>query len=380
MRPRKETREPDHQHLVPYFSMNPVNDQRTHVIVLFGGESAEHDVSCVTAAHVLRALDPNRYRITAVGITRIGKWVLATEATKALAAGPSQIPERLAAEGEPTSITPIIERARSDEHTVVIPLLHGPMGEDGTVQGVLELANVAYVGSGVLGSAVAMDKAVAKQLLAANHIAQADYVSLRDGSVTGAAIGEAIERLGLPLFVKPANMGSSIGVSKARTLDEVRSAITHALAYDEWVLLEEAVAGREIEVAILGNREPRASVPGEIIPSHEFYDYEDKYLVDGAALVVPARLGFELTREVQEQALRIFRILRAEGMARVDFFYEENGRGFLCNEINTIPGFTPISMYPKLWQASGLTYSQLLDELISLALERHARRRRNTQR
>ncbi|MEK7410134.1 MAG: D-alanine--D-alanine ligase family protein [Actinomycetota bacterium] len=360
--------------------MNPVNDQRTHVIVLFGGESAEHDVSCVTAAHVLRALDPNRYRITAVGITRIGKWVLATEATKALAAGPSQIPERLAAEGEPTSITPIIERARSDEHTVVIPLLHGPMGEDGTVQGVLELANVAYVGSGVLGSAVAMDKAVAKQLLAANHIAQADYVSLRDGSVTGAAIGEAIERLGLPLFVKPANMGSSIGVSKARTLDEVRSAITHALAYDEWVLLEEAVAGREIEVAILGNREPRASVPGEIIPSHEFYDYEDKYLVDGAALVVPARLGFELTREVQEQALRIFRILRAEGMARVDFFYEENGRGFLCNEINTIPGFTPISMYPKLWQASGLTYSQLLDELISLALERHARRRRNTQR
>lgn len=360
--------------------MNPVNDQRTHVIVLFGGESAEHDVSCVTAAHVLRALDPDRYRITAVGITRIGKWVLASGATKALAAGSSQIPERLVADGEPTSITPIIDQARSDGHTVVIPLLHGPMGEDGTVQGVLELANVAYVGSGVLGSAVAMDKAVAKQLLAANHIAQADYVSLRDGSITEAVIGEAVKRLGLPLFVKPANMGSSIGVSKAHTLDDVRLAITHALAYDEWVLLEEAVAGREIEVAILGNREPRASVPGEIIPSHEFYDYEDKYLVDGAALVVPARLGSEQIREVQHIALEIFRILRAEGMARVDFFYEENGRGFLCNEINTIPGFTPISMYPKLWQASGLTYGQLLDELISLALERHASRRRNTQR
>lgn len=360
--------------------MNPADEQRTHVIVLFGGESAEHDVSCVTAAHVLRALDPDRYRITAIGITRIGKWVLASDATKALAAGPSHLPERLVADGEPTSITPIIEQARSDEHTVVLPLLHGPMGEDGTVQGVLELANVAYVGSGVLGSAVAMDKGVAKQLLAANNIAQANYVSLRDGAITEAAIARAVERLGLPLFVKPANMGSSIGVSKARTLDEVRSAITHALAYDEWVLLEEAVTGREIEVAILGNLEPRASVPGEIIPSHEFYDYEDKYLVDGATLVVPARLSVEQIREVQQLAIAIFRILRAEGMARVDFFYEEGSRGFLCSEINTIPGFTPISMYPKLWQASGLTYGQLLDELISLALERHARQRRNTQR
>jgi D-alanine-D-alanine ligase len=360
--------------------MNPADDQRTHVIVLFGGESAEHDVSCVTAAHVLRALDPHRYRITAVGITRIGKWVLASEAMKTLAVGAASLPDRLVADGEPTSITPIIEQARADEHTVVLPLLHGPMGEDGTVQGVLELANVAYVGSGVLGSAVSMDKGVAKQLLAANNIAQADYVSLRDGLITDALIVSAVERLGLPVFVKPANMGSSIGVSKARTLDEIRVAITHALAYDEWVLIEEAVNGREIEVAILGNLEPRASLPGEIIPSHEFYDYEDKYLVDGATLVVPARLGAAQIHEVQQMALKIFRILRAEGMARIDFFYEETGRGFLCNEINTIPGFTPISMYPKLWQASGLTYGQLLDELISLALERHARQRRNTQR
>lgn len=360
--------------------MNPVEDQGTHVIVLFGGESAEHDVSCVTAAHVLRALDPHLYRITAVGITRVGKWVLASEATRALAAGPSHLPERLVASGEPTSITPIIEQARTNEHTVVIPLLHGPMGEDGTMQGVLELANVAYVGSGVLGSAVAMDKGVAKQMLAANNIAQADYVSLRDGLITEVAIADAVKQLGLPLFVKPANMGSSIGVSKAHTIDEVRSAIVQALKYDEWVLLEEAISGREIEVAILGNLDPRASVPGEIIPSHEFYDYEDKYLIDGAALVVPAQLSSEQIREVQHIALRVFRILRAEGMARIDFFYEENGRGFLCNEINTIPGFTPISMYPKLWQASGLTYGQLLDELISLALERHARQRRNTER
>ncbi len=360
--------------------MNAVDDQRTHVIVLFGGESAEHDVSCVTAAHVLRALDPLRYRITTVGITRAGKWVLATEATRSLAAGNLSLPERLVADGEPTSITPIIEQVRTDENTVVLPLLHGPMGEDGTVQGVLELANVAYVGSGVLGSAVAMDKGIAKQLLAAKNIAQPNFVSLRDGFVTEAEITNTVKKLGLPVFVKPANMGSSIGVSKAHTIDEVRSAITHALTFDEWVLVEEAIIGREIEVAILGNLNPRASVPGEIIPSHEFYDYEDKYLVDGASLVVPAHLSAAQINDVQQKAIEIFKILRAEGMARVDFLYEENGRGFLCNEINTIPGFTPISMYPKLWQASGLTYSQLLDELIFLAIERHGRQRRNTQR
>jgi D-alanine-D-alanine ligase len=360
--------------------MNAVDAQHTDVIILFGGESAEHDVSCVTAAHVLRSLDPLRYRITTVGITRAGKWVLASDATKSLAAGALSLPERLVAAGEPTSITPIIEQVRTDKNTVVLPLLHGPMGEDGTVQGVLELANVAYVGSGVLGSAVAMDKGVAKQLLASKNIAQPNFVSLRDGFVTEAVISSAVEKLGLPVFVKPANMGSSIGVSKARTIDEVRSAITHALSFDEWVLIEEAIDGREIEVAILGNLEPRASVPGEIIPSHEFYDYEDKYLVDGAALIVPARLSTAQISEVQQKAIEIFKILRADGMARVDFLYEENGRGFLCNEINTIPGFTPISMYPKLWQASGLTYSQLLDELISLAIERHGRQRRNTQR
>lgn len=360
--------------------MNAISDQRTHVIVLFGGESAEHDVSCVTAAHVLRALDPLRYRITTVGITRAGRWVLASEAMKSIAAGALSLPERLVADGEPTSITPIIEQIRTDEKTVVLPLLHGPMGEDGTVQGVLELANVAYVGSGVLGSAVAMDKGVAKQLLAAKNIAQPNYLSLRDGFITDSAITHAVEKLGLPVFVKPANMGSSIGVSKAKTIDEVRKAITFALSYDEWILIEEAIVGREIEVAILGNLEPRASVPGEIIPSHDFYDYEDKYLVDGAALVVPARLSAEQISEVQQRAIEVFRILRADGMARVDFLYEELGRGFLCNEINTIPGFTPISMYPKLWQASGVAYSELLDELISLAIERHARQRRNTQR
>jgi D-alanine-D-alanine ligase len=341
--------------------------QRIHVVVLFGGQSAEHDVSCVTAAHVIEALDSSKYDITAVGITREGKWVVA-----------QQQADVLVAEGEPTSITPIVEQARGDERTVIFPLLHGPLGEDGTIQGVLELANIAYVGTGVLGSAVAMDKGVAKQVLHANGIPQPKYVSLREAHVNDAALLHAADTLGLPVFVKPANMGSSVGVSKANTIDEMRSAVEHALTYDEWVLIEEAVVGREIEVAVLGNVHARASVPGEIIPGNEFYDYADKYIGDGAQLIVPANLTADEVEAVQHLAIVIFHTLRAEGMARVDFFYEENRRGFLCNEINTIPGFTPISMYPKLWQASGMSYPALLDELITLALDRFSRRRRNT--
>ena len=353
---------------------------RTHVVVIFGGESAEHDVSCVTAAHVLRALDPARYDITAVGITRQGKWVIASDAMTALAEGPSFLPERLVAEGEPTSITPLVGDARKDANLVMFPLMHGPFGEDGTIQGVFELANVPYVGAGVLGSAVAMDKAVAKQLLAANGIPQPSYVHLRESHVTRAALQGAIDTLGLPLFVKPANMGSSVGISKVDSLDALEVAAHTALTYDEWILIEEAVIGREIEVAVLGNERVRCSVPGEIVPSREFYDYEDKYVSEGAQLIVPASLDEEETAAVQKLAEVVFHTLRADGMARVDFFYEEHGRGFLCNEINTIPGFTPISMYPKLWQASGLSYGQLLDELIALALARHQRRKRNTSR
>ena len=341
--------------------------QRIHVVVLFGGQSAEHDVSCVTAAHVIKALDSSKYDITAVGITREGKWVVAQPQA-----------DVLVAEGEPTSITPIVEQARGDARTVIFPLLHGPLGEDGTIQGVLELANIAYVGTGVLGSAVAMDKGVAKQVLHANGIPQPKYVSLREAHVNEAALLHAADTLGLPVFVKPANMGSSVGVSKAHSIDEMRSAVQHALTYDEWVLIEEAVVGREIEVAVLGNVHARASVPGEIIPGNEFYDYADKYIGDGAQLIVPANLTADEVEAVQHLAIVIFHTLRAEGMARVDFFYEQHGRGFLCNEINTIPGFTPISMYPKLWQASGMSYPALLDELIMLALDRFSRRRRNT--
>lgn len=344
--------------------------QRIHVIVLFGGESAEHDVSCVTAAHVLQALDTNKYRITTVGITRQGQWVLVT----------AHANDKLVVAGTPISITEIVAQVRSEERAVVLPLLHGPLGEDGTMQGVLEVANIPYVGSGVLGSAVAMDKGVAKQLLEANGIPQPKYVSLREPHITDAALQHAIDTLGLPVFVKPANMGSSIGVSKANTIDELRAAIQVAIAYDEWVLIEEAIVGREIEVGVLGNLEVRTSVPGEIVPGNDFYDYNDKYESDSAQLKIPAPLTTVETEAVQKLAAVIFHTLRAEGMARVDFFYEQGKRGFLCNEINTIPGFTPISMYPKLWQASGISYSGLLDELIALAFDRHSRRRRNTAR
>ena len=344
---------------------------KARIIVLFGGESAEHDVSCVTAAHVLRALDPQKYDVTTVGITRDGQWVHA-----ALPSAPDV--KALSTIGSPTSSSLIFDAQNDSTQLVVIPLLHGPMGEDGTVQGLLELAHVAYVGTGVLGSAVAMDKSIAKQIMSANSIAQQKFITVRDTDDQDKIIDQAINQLGLPVFVKPANMGSSIGVKKAKTRGEIVSALTNAFEFDEWALIEEAVTGREIEVAVLGNENPRASVPGEIVPSHEFYDYEDKYIGDGAQLLVPAPLSESEVAEVQQLALKIYRTLRSDGMARVDFFYEKGGRGFLCNEINTIPGFTPISMYPKLWQASGLSYSQLLDELIELAITRHTKRRNKT--
>jgi len=363
---------------------------RTHVIVVFGGESAEHDVSCVTAAHVLRALDPQKYDVTTIGISREGQWMLADGAMAALSRGRDALPERLEATGQPSSLGEVIAGAAN---TVVLPLLHGPMGEDGTIQGLLELAHVAYVGAGVLGSAVSMDKATTKRVLAAEGIAQPKFVALREDELSPGAgsadradstptarLDHVVAQLGLPLFVKPANMGSSVGVVKVKSRNELDAAVRAALVYDEWVLFEEAVTGREIEVSVLGNREPRASVAGEIIPGREFYDYEDKYEGGGAQLLVPAPLSEAESTAVREMAIRVFNAVRAEGMARVDFFYEERradgskGRGFLCNEINTIPGFTPISMYPKLWQATGLSYPALLDELIALALERQDRR------
>jgi len=360
-----------------------VTDDRINLIVIFGGQSAEHDVSCTTAAHVLRAVDPTRYRVTPIGIGTDGQWAIAQEAVAALAVGPDALPGRLDPTGTSVSPTPMLADATSSSgRTVVLPLLHGPLGEDGTVQGMLELAGVPYVGSGVLGSAVAMDKAMAKQVAFAAGIPQARFRSFGEHEMTPGLPADLAADLGLPAFVKPANMGSSVGVSKAHTVEELRDAIATALEYDETIVVEEAIVGREIEVAVLGNLDPEASVPGEIVPCEEFYSYEDKYVTDGAQLLIPAPLGAEATAVVRELALRSFRALRCEGLARVDFFYEMDesgsGRGFLLNEINTMPGFTPISMYPKLWIHSGMSYSELINRLVDLALERQTRRRRNT--
>jgi D-alanine-D-alanine ligase len=346
--------------------------ERIRLVVLFGGRSAEHDVSRVTAAHVLAAADPARYEIVPVGIDRDGRWLL-----PALGAGgdPELGPGGgLAVVGDRVDPAPVLAPAPGST-TVVLPLLHGPFGEDGTVQGLLDLADVAYVGAGVLGSALAMDKAKAKEVLDHAGIPQCRWRALHHTEVDAATPDRIVAELGLPVFVKPANMGSSIGVTKAHDRAELADALALAATYDEWIVVEEHVAGREIEIAVLGNLDLRVSVPGEIRPGAEFYDYDDKYHDGTAELVIPADLPAPVVTRLEALARAAVRALRTEGMARVDVFYEDPGRGLLLNEVNTIPGFTPISMYPKMWAASGITYPELIDALVDLALERHARRR-----
>jgi len=373
--------------------MAPRDGRRLRVLLLFGGRSAEHDVSCVTAVAVARALDPDRYEVVPIGITTDGEWLLAGEARAALEKGVSALPVAFAVEGEPVrppsvpSHQEIVPRSSAPTDAglapdVVFPLLPGPYGEDGTVQGLLELAGLAYVGSGVLGSAVGMDKVMMKRAFTAAGLPQARYLELRDGRDRAAFAARIETELGLPAFVKPANMGSSVGVTKAHDRAELDAGIARAFDYDEMCVAEEAVVGREIEVAVLGDDPPEASVAGEIVPGDEFYTYADKYERDDAQLLVPAPLSAPLMSEVRALAVRAFEACRCEAMARVDFFLEAGpeGRGFLVNEVNTIPGFTPISMYPKLWEESGLSYPQLLDRLIDLALARHDRRTRRAGR
>ncbi|MEO7556535.1 MAG: D-alanine--D-alanine ligase family protein [Acidimicrobiales bacterium] len=350
---------------------------RTRLIVLFGGRSAEHEISCISALHVLRAVDAARYDVVPVGITREGRWIDSGDAIAALESAAAALPSPDDSDGaELDPLLALVPAGNVAADVVVLPLLHGPMGEDGTVQGLLELAGVPYVGAGVLASATCMDKAVANELLAANELHQAGWLAAREGDVDDAFRAQIGEEIGFPCFVKPANLGSSVGVTKAHDATELAEALTVALRYDEYVVIEEAIAGREIEVAVLGNADPRASVPGEIVPSHEFYDFDDKYLDDASGLLVPAPLDEAAADEVRALAIAAYKALRVDGMARVDFFYEEGGRGFLVNELNTIPGFTPISMYPKLWAASGVPYEDLIDELVRLARDRCARRAR----
>lgn len=348
---------------------------RIRLVVLFGGRSAEHEVSCTTAAHVLRALDLDRYEPVPVGIGRDGSWLRADDAIAALREGAAALPGRLEAAGTAVEPLPAMQPdpATPGVPVVVLPLLHGPFGEDGTVQGLLELAGAPYVGSGVLSSSLSMDKVAAKELLSAHGIPQGEWLSARRHEIDDELLERAADRLGFPMFVKPANMGSSIGISKVHEVEHLAAAVTEASRFDEWILFEENIVGRELECGILGNLTPRASVVGEVRPGADFYDYDDKY-EDGAELLIPAPISQPMSDELREIALRTFAALRCEGMARVDFFWEEDGRGPLVNEVNTIPGFTPISQYPKLWEASGLPYGRLLDELVALALERHERR------
>jgi len=346
---------------------------RIRLVVLFGGQSAEHEVSLVTARHVLAAIDADRYDIVPVAIAKDGQWISATEAALALAAGPDALPDALPTTGTPTEPA-IALAAATDERVVVLPLLHGPLGEDGTVQGLLELAGVPYVGCGVLASALAMDKVMAKDMFLAKGIPQARHVAVHERDIDDATLARLETALGYPMFVKPANMGSSVGVTKARDVGELRAALDEALRYDEWLVVEETIVGREIECAVLGNLDPQASLPGEIRPGAEFYDYDDKYRSGTAELTIPADLPAEVTATLRALAIDAYRALGCEGMGRVDFFYEPHGRGLLVNEINTIPGFTPISMYPKMWEATGLAYPDLIDELIRLAIERYDRR------
>ncbi len=344
--------------------------------MLFGGRSAEHEVSCVSAASVLDALDRARYDVVPVGITRAGTWVLAGAAPAASSTGSVAPPRSLATVGPEVETLSTLRAGTGAGAvpTVVLPLLHGPLGEDGTVQGLLELAGVPYVGTGVLGSAVCMDKIMAKEVLAAAGIPQARHLGWREGGDRGRLARRVGETLGWPAFVKPANLGSSVGISRVEGPGDFDAAVEFALAYDEWLVVEEAVVGREIECGVLGNVEPVASVPGEIVPGADFYDFDDKYSGSGAELVVPAALPHGVAGEVQRMAVTVTAAVRAEGMARVDFFFEEAGRGLLVNEVNTIPGFTPQSMFPRLWAASGVNYPDLVDRLVALALERHARR------
>ena len=356
--------------------------------MLFGGRSAEHDVSRASASHVLRAIDPERYDVVPVGITREGRWQLAEAAAELLDAR-KELPPAVDIAGpqtDPLALARPDAGDGTDLPTVVIPVLHGPNGEDGTVQGMLELAGVAYVGAGVLGSAVAMDKTMAKTVLDAHGIPQPRWRQLLRSDLSTPGLAERLlEELGPIVFVKPANMGSSIGVSRATDVDGVLAGLEEAARYDERFVVEQGVGtaevrARELECGVLGNLMPRASVVGEIIPAAEFYDYEDKYHAGAARTVIPAELDHDLSEQIRDLAVRTFVALRAEGMARVDVFltpaWDPDGSRVLVNEINTLPGFTPISMFPKLWHESGLPYPELIDELVRLALERHDRRSR----
>jgi D-alanine-D-alanine ligase len=383
--------------------------KKLRVGILFGGRSGEHEVSLLSAASILKAIDRKKFDVTPIGITKEGHWVASAEAHNLLEGNASAVARRLRAgdpeatpgarllhEGIPTLFAPepaegsasaLAERRPGGGSSldVVFPVLHGTFGEDGTIQGLFELAGVAYVGSGVLGSSAGMDKDAMKRLFAQAGLPIVKHVALLRsdwGKSPQRAIAQVDAALKYPVFVKPANLGSSVGISKAHNRAELGPALDLAARYDRKLIVEQGVGGktakaRELEVGVLGNDDPKASVVGEIIPGKEFYDYEAKYLSEGSVPIIPARLSKAETTKIREMAVAAFRACDLSGLARVDFLMEPGGkRRIFVNEVNTLPGFTQISMYPKLWAASGVPYKDLITRLIGLALERHQEKNR----
>ncbi len=381
--------------------------KKLRVGILFGGRSGEHEVSLLSAASVLNAIDRSKFDVVPIGITREGRWLAAADAHKLLqgdsplanavarrlrAGDPETTPgAKLLHEGIPTLMSPM-PGPQGTPLDVVFPVLHGTFGEDGTIQGLFELAGIAYVGSGVLGSAAGMDKDVMKRLFAQAGLPIVKHVTILRADWQKSpkkSIALVEKALKYPVFVKPANLGSSVGITKAHNRAELGPALDEAAKYDRKLVIEQGVGGaksraRELEVAVLGNDDPKASVVGEIVPGKEFYDYEAKYLSEGSVPVIPAKLTKAETKQIQQMAVAAFRACDLSGLARVDFLMEPSdkrraGRSrIFVNEVNTLPGFTKISMYPKLWEASGLSYTDLITRLIELALERQQDKNRNS--
>jgi D-alanine-D-alanine ligase len=344
---------------------------KTRVGVIFGGRSGEHEVSLRSAESIIRSLDPSKYDVVPIAITHEGRWLGSSNSVAMLSAG--EAIQGALTRGEPMAVLP--EPRANGGIDVFFPIVHGTYGEDGTIQGLLELAGVPYVGAGVLGSAVGMDKDVMKRLLRQAGLPVGDFWVTRSRDLEIFTREQGGE-LPYPVFVKPANSGSSVGISKARDAGELPGALAVAAAFDRKIVVEKGLDAREIELSVLGNDQPRASIPGEIIPSREFYDYQAKYVSDDSRLLIPAPLTEPQVRQAQELAIRTFQALECSGMARVDLFLEKATGKYFVNEINTLPGFTSISMYPKLWEASGLSYGDLLDQLIALAIERHTEKKK----
>jgi len=350
--------------------------KKIRVGIIFGGKSAEHEVSLQSAKNVIEAIDKEKYEPVLIGVDKSGKWLLSDSSKFLLNSGDPKLIKLNNEASESVALVPQSAGKISnlDTHNsnksidVAFPILHGPFGEDGTMQGLLKLANIPFVGASVLGSAVGMDKDVMKRLLRDAGIPIGKFLTFKEKDIP--TFEEVVKNLELPFFIKPANMGSSVGVSKVSEEKDFEKAIREAFKYDRKVLIEENIKGREIECSVLGNDDPIASVPGEVISNHDFYSYEAKYIDEhGAVLEIPAKISDEIVKKVQTLAVKTFKTLSCEGLGRVDFFLKENG-DVLVNEINTIPGFTSISMYPKLWEASGISYTDLIDRLIQLALER----------